>query len=172
MPSVVAAQNWTAETVLSTDGKATDQVRIICWMTEAKAKDIQFARVAAKTTTTTAAPAAEAEVKTSSHGKGVDGKRDIYHRHDFVVKRSAIKATEGTGGWATTISNGKNQVILTLGILNRQQNPKWPIQSPEEIAAIFGSAGADSGKKKKAKPAAQQRTAEEQEEDARTVEEE
>jgi hypothetical protein len=92
--------------------------------------------------------------KTESVGKGVQDKRAVYRRYEFVLPASAIKPTEGTGGWSTSVVvDGKTRITLSLGMKNRAQNPKYPqdIQPPEQINAIIGSVGADAGNNKKEK---------------------
>lgn len=127
---VVAVNNFTVAR------QPDDKVVITAWMRDKDAKEIQAFRVKPK----------EGSV-VESHGKGVQNKPDMYRRYDFVVLGKSIRATEGTGGWSVAIP--KTSVILSLGVHNRKQNPKYPIQTPEQIAAIIGCTGAEAGKKKK-----------------------
>lgn len=135
-----ALNNWTVK--LRPDG----QVTLTSWEREQNAALIKNFVVAK--------PEQEGD-KTESVGKGVQGKKAVYRRYDFVLPACSIKPTEGTGGWATSVADGKTRITLTLGMHNRAQNPNYPqdIQSSEQINAIIGSVGADAGKKKKPKAA-------------------
>lgn len=137
---LVALNNWSVRRL------ADGRVVVTAWMTDKDGVLIKSFLVLN--------PKTDGEEATASVGKGVQNKLAVYRRYEFILPANAVKPTEGTGGWATSVLDGKTRITLTLGIHNREQNPKYPIQTPEEINQIIGSVGADAGKKKKVKPAA------------------